>query len=1294
MRLGGSGHSNDHSATKKVGIQVRRMNSISVLESLPPVPKILAPRPLPRNFSFPSIGNSSELTKNKKDVRCIKKNIEQVGVTLGRARRVPVISEAGKEEKEEEDTDIDEEPTRERLEESGDGDRVMLNKVDLGMRLTPLDQLNGRPIVNPFKNNQEYSTESDNDEDNDDRRRGRDWREGIEDDNGEQRARMNQRENRREQGGEVDQRQIIAETIGQIRTPGNQERVQQPLVAGNQSVSTDVEGVDPHSNLIDVEWNKLMGVMTGISNGLDYFPDNLIIKIRNLYIDIFGKIEISKRDNNIPELNFYIKLMTLLPIILCVERIGNTDMNNKNNRAKKVANNIKLIEESIHSKSLEIKISEIKKKNNLQTYTEKPKAVVYDKVDIMVAEGDIHKASKILYQSSTTVPRGEATHNIIDAQYHLRNPQLTQDITPEMMSVLHKKSEPKEIKIEKTKLMEIISAMNPTVTAGPDQLSNKMLKQLVGKSKVTKTAVEREFIDQLSSFVGNLSGGMFPESYYQFLRDVEVIGIPKGDAPVTEVLRTISKPSTWRKLMVAPMLQETRADIKQLFGNLQYAFASDGTTKIINSTRYAIQSNPHLNVAQFDGVTAFNSIERIRALMQMIGIDLDKWLPLMYNLYGSASSNFYFGSPECIKASVGEIGAQQGCTAGTLVFCMAIYQLTLGLNNLLPNNSDGFLKLFVDDIIATTKFPELVDQLNFIMIEGPKYGYNLNLAKCKFMLGVCENQEQCRERIDTLLSFGFQIENIKIHPDNGGDLNNYGMKMLGSFIGSDEFIINGLEKKVEELTIEGNKLIDYMQHNPQAGTLLLTRSFSKKSYHLYRTINPDIMIKHFNVEWEKLLKNIFFAACGNPGGSETNQQLAWDQFRLKPENGGHGIGFVDDIAITAYIANQIEFIEASDGGRSLSGVTGNLANRLMDLQDDNSALVVLRKAMKIIENIDPSKTINIISQMKSTKARSFQGQLTDLMNEKRYEDFLSKLEAKNEVARLAWVLSQKDSDGNSWIQQIPKIGDTNTIMLKREMNVAMCLKYFLNQSCIPAGRQCVCHHEPDPIGLHLAGGCSFGGDRQNTHDSMKFLIRFFLFYAGFHVNIEPRNLFINNNLKPDLLLNNGPPSVTINGRPLALDFSVASIIPGCSKGVIPTLGNGSNVRSMSFAQARNVDKIIKARVTEKINKYSPSTTQAEIEFLPLVFGSSGRMDKKFVDFVGKICKVASEERQIPQEVLRKYWLRTFSFRFQKELATSVIKKSQRMRLGGAENGGVHGNTFTNEYILDCERVVERIVGRD
>ena len=625
------------------------------------------------------------------------------------------------------------------------------------------------------------------------------------------------------------------------------------------------------------------------------------------------------------------------------------------------------------------------------------------------------------------------------------------------------------------------------------------------------------------------------------------------------------------------------------------------------------------------------------------------------------------------------------------------------MNNILCRGQDkGFMKSFVDDNQGVAHFDDLVVHLRFVIAEGPKYGYILNFKKCKIMLGFCNDTHVALERRDRLVEMGILINNISLHPRNTGARENYGLKVLGSYIGDDAFITRNLEKKMADLKDESVKLIDFINHNPQIGMQLFVKCYSKKVQHLYRTISPSLINTEFNAQWTEIGNSCFHAACGHPGGSEIELAGARSQFRLKPENGGHGVGFSEDVAIAAFVASNVEFFEAFNGARgNVTQVCGNLPTMFLDTTCNHVIIQQVQQASALVHEIDNSKSLEFISQMRSSFERSLQGQLTDCFSSNRLRSFKEEqleLQELDRVARIAWFEGQQGSEGNLWIECVPKSNNNMNHMSRKEFNAAMCLRYFLLQPSIPTRCKCACGIFPDAYGHHLAGGCKTGKDRHETHDTLNYMLRGVVQYAGIHSIAEPLNVFANvdefTGKRPDAILKNPPPLLSGNGRDIIIDVSVASTFPNTQKGVLPVVGNGARSSTMTIEQAQRRGSSASARCNEKNNKYRGLANAAGIEFIPLVFETCGRMDKRLVDFVDNCCQVASENRNIPQKVLRKFWLRNLAFKLQHQLAKSIVKKSFGMRLPSAANGGAQAHLHQDDFVMDYERIVEMVGGRN
>ena len=91
----------------------------------------------------------------------------------------------------------------------------------------------------------------------------------------------------------------------------------------------------------------------------------------------------------------------------------------------------------------------------------------------------------------------------------------------------------------------------------------------------------------------------------------------------------------------------------------------------------------------------------------------------------------------------------------------------------------------------------MMEVIDFINTKGPSFGYFIKLSKGSYLLGKCESHAVAVERKNNLVSrFGLNADIIHIHPDNSESdesrvvyATQYGSKILGAYIGSDEYIL-------------------------------------------------------------------------------------------------------------------------------------------------------------------------------------------------------------------------------------------------------------------------------------------------------------------------------------------------------------------------------------------------------------------------------------------------------------------------------------------------------------------------
>ena len=118
---------------------------------------------------------------------------------------------------------------------------------------------------------------------------------------------------------------------------------------------------------------------------------------------------------------------------------------------------------------------------------------------------------------------------------------------------------------------------------------------------------------------------------------------------------------------------------------------------------------------------------------------------------------------------------------------------------------------YIDDLYWATHFTNMIEIIRFVKERGPEYGYRLNLGKCIYLLSHNPSDRlSVDQKVARILDLGIPNENIKVHPDcepyAPRELilkrqREYGFKMLGSFVGTDSFVLNALQGKAARVRI-------------------------------------------------------------------------------------------------------------------------------------------------------------------------------------------------------------------------------------------------------------------------------------------------------------------------------------------------------------------------------------------------------------------------------------------------------------------------------------------------------------
>jgi hypothetical protein len=394
---------------------------------------------------------------------------------------------------------------------------------------------------------------------------------------------------------------------------------------------------------------------------------------------------------------------------------------------------------------------------------------------------------------------------------------------------------------------------------GIDGLRYEHVHQLVGNT-VEAQDYEYQLVSKLGEILSIIASGAAPEEVYTFLRNNEVVAIPKANNDV----RPIGMGCTYRKLASKYLLMQMRTFNEKHFQNLQFAMKKNGMEEIVHSIKFTMELNPTLHLYSIDACNAFNNGNRLTCLQQ-IAENFPKALPFLSNMYGFSSSGFFYGMEEGIQKISSEIGFHQGDVLANWCYIMSIQPLLVEIQDMLRvkhPNEYHLIKFYVDDGYFVASFDAMQDIIQILDSENTvtKYGFIINKKKGGYLMGKCNsNQESQRQRKILTEQYGLDPGIIKINPvdiqcsSSENPRSTYGTKVLGSFIGDDEYITSQLLQFVHELENIGNELVSYP--DLQGRFLLFCHSFAKKHIYLLRTISPSL-VKDFISNVERIHKRI------------------------------------------------------------------------------------------------------------------------------------------------------------------------------------------------------------------------------------------------------------------------------------------------------------------------------------------------------------------------------------------------------------------------------------------------------
>ena len=804
----------------------------------------------------------------------------------------------------------------------------------------------------------------------------------------------------------------------------------------------------------------------------------------------------------------------------------------------------------------------------------------------------------------------------------------------------------------------------------------------------------------LATIVSHIANSRYPVEIRNALFDTELFAIAK-DCNGTD-FRPIGMGSTFRKLAAKTIFHTVKSRSKQIFGDLQMCLQRCGTEAIVHSFRLAYDNCPELDIFAMDASNAYNSANRMRGLASIIK-DFPEAVPFLYSSYGSDSKAWFHGLNQLVNPIVSAEGYQQGDILGNWCYGLTMMPFCKGLADIV--GVEGIVRFFVDDGTICAPFEEMLHALEYIRVEGPKYGYYLSLKKGKqsYMLGRCESLDVAEDRRRELTNLGIDIESIKIHPDNfiedPSDVieakDHYGMKILGSYIGTPEFISAQLPEVSQKLEILAKQLLKF--DNVQGRFILFQKCFCFKLNYIMRTIPPQLittLVNDFDNLKQKVAASLFRPGGhvdDNPNSFLRENQHLWLQLCLPIAQGGLGLGYCEDLSPCAFAASMIDCGAQLNNCSNIFNIKKLLDDHIIKCfrplqqadQDIFNSPTTINFFYKSIEKIKRSAGIHddaVDFQMSSDIFDLVSGEeklQNILYNRKCLHHRICEMEKGLKGREKAWYISISSPEAGAWLSALPN--QPKFVFTNEQFTTCLLYRFFLNIPFIQLNQKCDCKSKfvIDMKGHHLATGCGILNLRSHTHDFVKLALKACMDYAGWFSRLEPRGLFPDNDKRPDI---EACPPGNLGADKELFDVMVTSPLPN-------ELHEDGSPWELTEHEVNEKGRAAKKGHKLKMKKYEKDVQAIQSKLRPFIIESTGLMHEESKVILKRLASCAHYSKPyIPECVLVNYFFKIISCALMRGIADCVNRKINNFSMKSRRN-----DEFSVAELVPLGSIVEDLV---